>query len=95
MRAIRAEFGHRPEAVLIGHAERVRGARACTRATCRARRRSSRSTAARLVFERHGSLGIDDARAIAARHGLDLAIAPGAHARIPVRWPADDVLRAA
>ena len=26
MRAIRAEFGHRPEAVLIGHAERARGA---------------------------------------------------------------------
>ena len=46
-----------------------------------------------LVLERHGSLHIDDARAVAAAHGLELAIAPGAHRRLPVRWPSADALR--
>ena len=94
MRAIRDEFGHHPEALLIGHANEY-AARAmyprhlpCSTSIVSFHRGT-------LVFERHGSLGIEDARAIAARHGLDLTIAPGAHARIPVRWPADDVLRAA
>jgi hypothetical protein len=90
MRAIREEFGEHPAAVLIGHADE------------RANRRlyphhlpCSTSIVAfhtgRLTLERHGSLRIDDAREIAARHGYGLAIAPSAHARVPVRWPADDL----
>ena len=90
MRAIRDEFGEHPSAVLIGHADE------------RANRRlyphhlpCSTSIVAfhtgRLVLERHGSLRIDDAREIAARHGYELAIAPSARTRVPVRWPADDL----
>jgi len=94
MRAIRAEFGHRPEAVLIGHPNEY-----AARAMYPRHLPCSTSIVAfhhgGLVLERHGSLGIDDARAIAARHGLDMAIAPGARVRIPVRWPADLILRAA
>jgi hypothetical protein len=90
MRAIRDEFGDHPSAVLIGHADE------------RANRRlyphhlpCSTSIVAfhtgRLTLERHGSLRIDDAREIAARHGFDLTIAPTARTRVPVRWPADDL----
>jgi tRNA A37 threonylcarbamoyladenosine synthetase subunit TsaC/SUA5/YrdC len=94
MRAIRAEFGHRPEAVLIGHANEYAARRMYPRhLPCSTSIVSFHRGA--LAFERHGSLGIEDARAIATRHGLDLTVAPGAHARVPVRWPADDVLRAA
>jgi tRNA A37 threonylcarbamoyladenosine synthetase subunit TsaC/SUA5/YrdC len=94
MRAIRREFGHHGGSVLIGHADE------------RANRRlypyhlpCSTSIVAlgseRLVLERHGSLGIDDVRRVAAAHGFELAVAPGAHERLPVRWPSADVLRAA
>jgi hypothetical protein len=41
-----------------------------------------------VVLERHGSLEIEDVRTIAARHGFGLAVAPSAHKRLPVRWPA-------
>ena len=92
MLAIREEFGDHPSAVLIGHADE------------RANRRlyphhlpCSTTIVAfhtgRLTLERHGSLRIDDAREIAARHGYDLAIAPTARTRVPVRWPAGDDLR--
>ena len=40
------------------------------------------------MLERHGSLGIEDAREVADRHGYGLAVAPSAHVRVPVRWPA-------
>jgi hypothetical protein len=86
MRAIREEFGHHTEAVLIGHPDEP---------AIRARypRHLPCSTTiiafhtGRLVLERHGSLGIDDARAICARHGLALTVAPGAHERVPLRAP--------
>jgi len=92
MRAIREEFGHRPEAVLIGHADERTNRQLypyhlpCSTSIVAFHRGS-------LVLERHGSLGVDDARAIAAAHGLELAIAPGAHERQPVRWPSADALR--
>jgi hypothetical protein len=90
MHAIRDDFGDLPEAVLIGHADE------------RANRRlyphhlpCSTSIVAfhtgRLVLERHGSLRIDDAREVAARHGYDLTLAASARTRVPVRWPADDL----
>jgi hypothetical protein len=84
MRAIRDEFGHHPDAVLIGHADE-RAARAmypwhlpCS-TTIVAFQRGG------LVLERHGSLGIEHAKVIAARHGLVLTVA--SHERVPVRWP--------
>jgi hypothetical protein len=40
-----------------------------------------------LVLERQGSLGIDRIRAVVARHGFGLAIAPSAHEPVPVRRP--------
>lgn len=86
MRAIRDEFGHRPEAVLIGHPneESVR-ARYPYHLPC-----STTIIAfhqGHLVLERHGSLGIEHARVLAARHGYALDVAPGAHERVPVRRP--------
>jgi tRNA A37 threonylcarbamoyladenosine synthetase subunit TsaC/SUA5/YrdC len=90
MRAICDEFGDHPSAVLIGHADE-RGNRRlyphhlpCSTSIVAFHR-------GRLVLERHGSLRIDDAREIAERHGYDLAIAPTARIRVPVRWPADDL----
>jgi tRNA A37 threonylcarbamoyladenosine synthetase subunit TsaC/SUA5/YrdC len=86
MRAIRDEFGHHPAAVLIGHPDEHAARRRYPRhLPC------STSIVAfhrvGLVLERHGSLGIDDARAIAARHGIELSVAAGAESRVPVRWP--------
>jgi hypothetical protein len=86
MRAIREEFGHHPEAVLIGHPDepaiRARYPRHLPCSTTIIGFHSGR-----LVLERHGSLGIDDARAICARRGLELTVAPGAHERVPLRAP--------
>ena len=88
MRAIRDEFGHHPEAVLIGHGDE-RAARAmypwhlpCSTSIIAFHRGG-------LVLERHGSLGIEHARVIAARHGFDLEIA--SRERVPVRWPGEAV----
>jgi tRNA A37 threonylcarbamoyladenosine synthetase subunit TsaC/SUA5/YrdC len=86
MRTIRDEFGDHPSAILIGHADE----RAARRMYPRHLPCSTSIIAFhrdRLVLERQGSLGIEDARAIVARHGLELAIAPAAHTRLPVRWP--------
>jgi hypothetical protein len=90
MRAIRDEFGHHPAAVLIGHPDEHAARRRYPRhLPC------STSIVAfhrgGLVLERHGSLGIDDARAIAARHGIELSVAAGAEPRVPVRWPGTGV----
>jgi hypothetical protein len=94
MAAIRGAFGHRPEAVLIGHPDEHAARRMYPRhLPCSTSIVAFHRSA--LVLERHGSLGIEDARAIASRHGLDVTVAPGAQTRIPVRWPADEVLRAA
>ena len=84
MRAIRDEFGHHPEAVLIGHPDEQ-----AARARYRYHLPCSTSIVAfhrgGLVLERHGSLGIEHAKVIAARHGFDLTVAPGARERVPVR----------
>jgi hypothetical protein len=90
MRAIRDEFGRHPSAILIGHADE----RAERRLYPRHLPCSTSIVAFHaggLVLERHGSLGIEDARAIAARHGLELKIGPGAQTRLPVRWPGTPV----
>ena len=69
MRAIRDEFGHHPEAVLIGHNDE-HAARAmypwhlpCSTTIVSFHR-------GELVLERHGSLGIEHAKVIAAKHGF-------------------------
>jgi hypothetical protein len=82
MRAVREEFGNHPEAVLIGHPderairERYPWHEPCS-TTIIAFHRGG------LTLERHGSLGVEHARVIAARHGFDLEIAT--RERVPVR----------
>jgi len=41
-----------------------------------------------LILERHGSLGVDDVRELAAKHGFSLVLGEKAHERLPLR---DDV----
>ena len=90
MRAIREDFGHHPSAVLIGHADERANRRLypyhlpCSTSIVAFHRGG-------LVLERHGSLRVDDAREVAARHGYELAVAASARARLPVRWPAGDL----
>jgi hypothetical protein len=86
MRAIRAEFGHHPQAVLIGHADE-QAARARYRYHLPCSTTIIAFDGGGLVLERHGSLGIEHAKVIAARHGFELTVAPGAHERVPVRRP--------
>jgi tRNA A37 threonylcarbamoyladenosine synthetase subunit TsaC/SUA5/YrdC len=88
IRAIRDEFGHHPEAVLIGHADE-RAARALYpwHLPCSTTILSFHT--GELVLERHGSLGIEHARVIAARHGYELKVA--STERVPVRWPGEAV----
>ena len=88
MRAIRDEFGHHPEVVLIGHNDE-HAARAmypwhlpCSTTIISFHRGD-------LVLERHGSLGIEHAKVIAAKHGFRLAVE--SEARVPVRWPGEAV----
>ena len=38
-----------------------------------------------LVLERHGSLHVDEVRALVAAHGLGLVLGDGAHERLPMR----------
>jgi tRNA A37 threonylcarbamoyladenosine synthetase subunit TsaC/SUA5/YrdC len=92
MRAIRAEFGHHPEAVLIGHHDE-HAARAmypwhlpCSTTIISFHR-------GELVLERHGSLSVEHAKVIAAKHGFRLAIE--SDERVPVRWPGEAVAAAA
>jgi tRNA A37 threonylcarbamoyladenosine synthetase subunit TsaC/SUA5/YrdC len=82
MRAIRAEFGHHPEVVLIGHHDE-RAARAmypwhrpCSTTIISFHR-------GELVLERHGSLSAEHAKVIAAKHGFRLAVESAE--RVPVR----------
>ena len=92
MEAVSAEFGHRRDVVLIGHddeeANRLSYRRhlPCSTTIVAFHRDVREAGRPALVLERHGSLGIEDAREVAARHGFGLVVAPGAHARQPVRW---------
>jgi tRNA A37 threonylcarbamoyladenosine synthetase subunit TsaC/SUA5/YrdC len=84
MRAIRDEFGDHPEAVLIGHHDE-HAARAmypwhlpCSTTIISFHRGD-------LMLERHGSLSVEHAKVIAAKHGFRLAVQ--SDERVPVRWP--------
>jgi tRNA A37 threonylcarbamoyladenosine synthetase subunit TsaC/SUA5/YrdC len=86
MRAIRDEFGDHPEAVLIGHYDEH-----ATRAMYPWHLPCSTTIISfhrgELVLERHGSLSIEHAKVIAAKHGFRLAVA--SDERVPVRWPGE------
>ena len=92
MDAIEAEFGHRRDVVMIGHddetANRLSYVRhlPCSTSIVGFHRDVREGGRPALVLERHGSLGIDDAREVADRHGYGLTVAPSAHVRVPVRW---------
>jgi tRNA A37 threonylcarbamoyladenosine synthetase subunit TsaC/SUA5/YrdC len=91
--AIRREFGDRRDVVMIAHENEATN-RAfhphhlpCSTSILSFHRDVREHGRAALLLERHGSLGIEQIRAVVARHGFGLAIAPGAHERVPVRWP--------
>ena len=100
MDAIREEFGHRRDIVLIGHESEEANRRAyprhlpCSTSIVSFHRDVRDGDRPVIVLERHGSLAIDDAREVAARHGFGLTVAPGAHVRLPVRRPDADRLAA-
>jgi tRNA A37 threonylcarbamoyladenosine synthetase subunit TsaC/SUA5/YrdC len=88
MHAIRAEFGHHPEAVLIGHHdERATRAMYPWHLPCSTTIISFHR--GELVLERHGSLSIEHAKVIAAKHGYRLAVE--SEQRVPVRRPSEAV----
>jgi tRNA A37 threonylcarbamoyladenosine synthetase subunit TsaC/SUA5/YrdC len=100
MDEIRREFGHRRDAVMIGHDDEATN-RAfyarhlpCSTSILAFHRDVREGGRPALLLERHGSLGIDEIRAVCVRHGFGLAIAPSAHTRIPVRWPGEQRLAA-
>jgi len=92
MQAIAAEFGHRRDAVMIGHDDEVANRLSyprhlpCSTSIVAFHRDVREAGRPAIVLERHGSLGSRDAREVADRHGFGLVVAPSAHARLPVRW---------
>jgi hypothetical protein len=92
MAAIEHEFGHRRDVVMIGHDDETANRLSYNRhlpcsTTIVAFHRDVREDGRpAVVLERHGSLGIEDARAVADRHGYGLQVAPSARVRVPVRW---------
>jgi tRNA A37 threonylcarbamoyladenosine synthetase subunit TsaC/SUA5/YrdC len=96
MEAIRAEFGHRRDVVMIGHddetANRLSYPRhlPCSTSIVAFHRDVRDGGRPALVLERYGSLGIEDVREVARRHGCGLVVAAGAHVRVPVRWAQAD-----
>ncbi len=92
MEAIRDEFGHRRDVVLIGHDDETANRHSyprhlpCSTSIVAFHHDVREGDRPALVLERHGSLGIEDARAVADRHGYGLQVAASAHMRVPVRW---------
>ena len=92
MEAIRAEFAHRRDVVMIGHGDETANRLTyprhlpCSTSIVAFHRDVREGSRPALVLERHGSLGIEDAREVARRHGYGLVVAPSAHVRVPVRW---------
>lgn len=92
MRGIQRDFGHFPGFIMVAHADEA-AARARYRAyapqstTILSFHTLARTADGRpaLVVDRHGSLHLDDVRAILARHGFDAVLGPKAQARLPVR----------
>jgi tRNA A37 threonylcarbamoyladenosine synthetase subunit TsaC/SUA5/YrdC len=100
MDEIRREFGHRRDIVMIGHDDEAAN-RAfyprhlpCSTTIVGFHGRLGEAGRPSLLLERQGSLAIDEARKVTARHGFGLAIAPAAHTPAPVRRPVADRLAA-
>jgi tRNA A37 threonylcarbamoyladenosine synthetase subunit TsaC/SUA5/YrdC len=100
MDEVRREFGHRRDVVMIGHDDEAAN-RAfyprhlpCSTSILAFHRDVREGGRPALLLERHGSLGIDEIRAVVARHGFGLVIASSAHMRVPVRWPGTQQLAA-
>ena len=91
MQAIRDEFGHRRDVVLIGHDDEIanrlsyRRHLPCSTTIVAFHRDLTEGGRPAILLERHGSLGIDDTREVADRHGYGLQVAPSARVRVPVR----------
>ncbi len=93
MDEVRREFGHRRDAVMIGHDDEVTNRafyprhQPCSTSIVSFHRRLHEAGSPSLVLERHGSLAPEEIRKVAARHGYGLAIAASGRRQIPVRWP--------
>jgi tRNA A37 threonylcarbamoyladenosine synthetase subunit TsaC/SUA5/YrdC len=100
MDEIQREFGHRRDVIMIGHADEVAIRKfyphhlPCSTSILAFHRDVWENGRPALVLERQGSLSVDRIRAVVARHGYGLAIAPSAHERVPVRWPSSRHLAA-
>lgn len=100
MDEIHREFGHRRDVVMIGHDDEAAIRRfyphhlPCSTSILAFHRNVREGDRPALVLERQGSLGTDRIRAVVARHGFGLVIAPSAHTRTPVRWPGEQQLAA-
>jgi 2-isopropylmalate synthase len=92
LEGMQADFGNSDGIVLIGHADEP-GVRASyphhlpMSTSILAFHKLERDDGGRpaLVLERHGSLGVDDVRAIVEQHGFGLVLAEGARERLPLR----------
>ena len=99
MASVAREFGHLPGVVMIAHGdeEMVRASYRqhlpCSTSIVSFHRALGTPSRPALLLERLGSLGVADARAVVARHGLDLVVAPSARMQVPA--PGEDSLRAA
>jgi hypothetical protein len=91
MLEIQREFGELPGVTLIGHRNERTVRRQyrlhlpCSTSIVAFHRPALEGGRPALVLERLGSLGADDIRDVAARHGLGLVIGEGARERVPVR----------
>ena len=95
LRGMQDDFGGKDGIVLIGHrdeaAVRASYSRHLPQSTSiLAFHKLARDDAGKpaLILERHGSLGVDDVRELAAKHGFGLVLGEKAHERLPLR---DDV----
>jgi hypothetical protein len=94
MHAIGREFGRRRDVVLIGHEDETANRALyphhlpCSTSILAFHRDVREDGRPALLLERHGSLGVDHIRAVLARHGFGLVVAPDALERVPVRRPA-------
>ena len=96
LRGMQDDFGRKDGILLIGHrdegAVRASYSRHLPMSTSiLAFHRLAHDEAGRpaLILERHGSLGVEDVRELAAKHGFSLVLGEKAHDRLPLR---DDVV---
>lgn len=92
LEGIQSDFGDADGIVLIGHRDEraVRASYPChlpMSTSILAFHKLARDEfgVPALVLERHGSLYVDDVRALVARHGFALVLADHAHRRLPMR----------